>query len=161
MAASSIGASLVTVSPPVARSTSTSLTPATWLTSSATEPTQWPQVMPTTVKLDVLIGGFLSDSSVRAPLGSGAHEAGDRLGGLADLLVGLAATGLGGLDDAVRQVLLDQAEGDRLQRLRHRRDLREDVDAVLLVLDHPLQAADRKSVVYGKSVDLGGRRIIK
>jgi hypothetical protein len=41
---------------------------------------------------------------------SGPDEAGDRLGGLADLLVGLAAAGLSGLDDAVRQVLLDQAE---------------------------------------------------
>src|SRR3712207_9559527 len=111
MAASSTGVSLVTVSPPVARSTSTSVTPGTWLTSSVTEPTQWPQVMPTTVKLDVLIGGFLSDSSVRARLGSGPDEAGDRLGGLADLLVGLAATGLGGLDDAVRQGLLDQEIG--------------------------------------------------
>src|SRR3712207_6340834 len=72
---------------------------------------------------------------------SGPDEAGDRLGGLADLLVGLAAARLGGLDDAVRQVLLDQAERDRLQRLRHRRDPGEDVDAVLLVLDHPLQPA--------------------
>ena len=46
-----------------------------------------------------------------------------------------------GVDDAVAHVLLEQAEGDRLQRLRHRRDLGEDVDAVLLLLDHPLQAA--------------------
>src|ERR687889_2545645 len=72
---------------------------------------------------------------------SGADEAGDRLGGLADLLVGLAAPRLCGLDDAVRHVLLEQAESDPPQRLRHGRDLREDVDAVLLVLDHPLQPA--------------------
>src|SRR4051794_32802762 len=72
---------------------------------------------------------------------SGADEAGDGLGGLADLLLGLAAAGCRGLDQAVAHVLLEQAEGDRLQGLRHRRDLREDVDAVLLVLDHALQPA--------------------
>ena len=47
----------------------------------------------------------------------------------------------GGVDDAVRHVLVEQAEGDRLERLRHRGDLGEDVDAVLLLLDHPLQPA--------------------
>src|SRR3954454_4046961 len=72
---------------------------------------------------------------------SGTHEAGDGLGGLADLLLGLPAAGARGLDDAVAEMLLEQAEGDRLQGLRHRRDLGEDVDAVLLVLDHALQAA--------------------
>src|SRR5688500_2698684 len=73
--------------------------------------------------------------------GSGADEAGDRLGRLAHLLVGLGAAGARRFDDAVAHVLLEQAEGDRLQRLRHRRDLRQDVDAVLLVLDHALKAA--------------------
>src|SRR5918993_3569790 len=72
---------------------------------------------------------------------SGADEPRDRLGGLADLLVGLAAAGARGVDDAVAHVLLEQAEGDLLQRLRHGGDLREDVDAVLLVLDHALQTA--------------------
>src|SRR3954452_10515564 len=72
---------------------------------------------------------------------SGTHEAGDGLGGLADLLLGLPAAGARGLDDAVAEMLLEQAEGDRLQGLRHRRDLGEDVDAVLLVLDHALQTA--------------------
>src|SRR5688500_6640462 len=38
-------------------------------------------------------------------------------------------------------VLLEQAQCDRLECLRHRGDLGEDVDAVLLVLDHALQAA--------------------
>src|SRR3954454_2261247 len=72
---------------------------------------------------------------------SGTHEAGDGLGGLADLLLGLPAAGARGLDDAVAEMLLEQAEGDSLQGLRHRRDLGEDVDAVLLVLDHALQTA--------------------
>src|SRR5687767_4460669 len=73
--------------------------------------------------------------------GSGTDEARDGLGGFTDLLVGLPAAGPCGLDDAVTQVLLEQAEGDRLQGLRHGRDLGEDVDAVLLVLDHALQSA--------------------
>src|SRR3954453_14973054 len=73
--------------------------------------------------------------------GSGPDQPRDRVGRLADLLVGLGAAGHGGGDDARTQVLLEQAERDRLQRLRHRRDLGEDVDAVLLVLDHALQAA--------------------
>src|SRR3954462_1730700 len=73
--------------------------------------------------------------------GSGPDQPRDRVGRLADLLVGLGAAGYGGGDDAVAQVLLEQAERDRLQRLRHRRHLGEDVDAVLLVLDHALQAA--------------------
>ena len=46
-----------------------------------------------------------------------------------------------GVDDAVGQVLVEQAERDGLERLGHRGDLGEDVDAVLLLLDHPLQAA--------------------
>src|SRR5690606_18764494 len=47
--ASSMGASLVTVTRPVSRSTSTPVTPAIWPTSSLTELTQWPQVIPVTV----------------------------------------------------------------------------------------------------------------
>src|SRR5690606_20971039 len=50
-----MGPSLSTVSRPVARSTSTFLTPGTSLTSSLTELTQWPQVMPFTVNVAVLI----------------------------------------------------------------------------------------------------------
>src|SRR5688572_25054164 len=73
--------------------------------------------------------------------GSGTDEAGDGLGGLAHLLVGLPAAGGRGLHEAVAHVLLEQAQGDRLESLRHRRDLGEDVDAVLLVLDHALQTA--------------------
>src|SRR3954469_102757 len=72
---------------------------------------------------------------------SGTDEAGDGLGGLADLLVGLGASGPRRLDDAVAEVLLEQPQRDGLECLGHRRDLGEDVDAVLLVLDHPLEAA--------------------
>src|SRR4051812_5310990 len=78
---------------------------------------------------------------MRPERGSGTDEAGDGLGGLADLLLGLPTAGGRGLDQAVAHVLLEQAEGDRLESLRHGRDLGKDVDAVLLVLDHPLQTA--------------------
>jgi hypothetical protein len=69
------------------------------------------------------------------------HQPGDRVGGLADLLGrGVAAFG-DGLDDAVAEVFLQEAEGDRLQCLGRGGDLGEDVDAVLVLFDHPLQAA--------------------
>src|SRR5215475_14978563 len=73
---------------------------------------------------------------------SAAYEAGDRVGRLADLLLGLGAAPLRGLDHAVGQVLLEQLQGEGLQRLRGGRDLSEDVDAVLVLVYHPLQAAD-------------------
>jgi hypothetical protein len=73
---------------------------------------------------------------------SGPDQTGDRVRGLLDLL-GRAVAAFGQrLADAVAEVLLKQAEGDGLQGLGGRRDLREDVDAVLILLDHPLQAAD-------------------
>ena len=48
----------------------------------------------------------------------------------ARLLVLAAGCGAG---HAVAEVLVEQADGDALQRLRRRRDLGEDVDAVLVV----------------------------
>jgi SAM-dependent methyltransferase len=63
---------------------------------------------------------------LRPPIGfssgrrSGADQSGDGVGGLTDLFVGLGAAGLGGLNHAVAEVLVEQAEGDRLQRLGHR-----------------------------------------
>jgi hypothetical protein len=42
----------------------------------------------------------------------------------------------------VTEVLIEQRERDRLQCLGGRGDLGEDVDAVLVLVDHPLQAAD-------------------
>jgi hypothetical protein len=54
----------------------------------------------------------------------------------------LAVGGGGGTDDAVARVLAEQGQGDLVERRLGRRDLGEDVDAVALLLDHPLQAAD-------------------
>src|SRR5690606_42155760 len=46
------------------------------------------------------------------------------------------------VDDAVRDVVLQQAETDRLERLGGCGDLRQDVDAVGVVVDHLGDAAD-------------------
>ena len=59
-----------------------------------------------------------------------------------DDVVRLGATGRGGLDHAVGEVLLEELQRERLQGPGRGGDLGEDVDAVLVLLDHPLQAAD-------------------
>ena len=46
-----------------------------------------------------------------------------------------------GTDDAVGDVVLEQADADGVQGLVDRGHLREDVDAVLLLLHHPLEPA--------------------
>src|SRR6266702_3808166 len=73
---------------------------------------------------------------------SGPDQAGKPLGRLADLLLGdLAALGRR-LGYAVPEVVFEKAERHRLQRPRRLRHLGQDVDAVLVVIDHLLQAAD-------------------
>src|SRR6266545_576239 len=72
---------------------------------------------------------------------SGPDQAGDGLRRLADLRGRhLAALG-GSLGYAVPQMVFHQAQRHRLQRPGHRRHLGQDVDAVLVFLDHPLQPA--------------------
>ena len=44
--------------------------------------------------------------------------------------------------DTVPQVVVEQLEGDALQGTRRRADLGEHIDAVGVVLDHPLQATN-------------------
>ena len=44
--------------------------------------------------------------------------------------------------DAVRDVILENLKAETLERGLHRPDLREDVDAVAVLFDHPLDAAD-------------------
>src|SRR4051794_17206716 len=68
-----------------------------------------------------------------------AHEAPDRahqLGGA--LVAGLLALGA---HDAVAGVVVEEAEGDLVQRGLDGGDLREDVDAVAVLVDHLLDAA--------------------
>jgi hypothetical protein len=63
-------------------------------------------------------------------------------GGLGDLGVALLAVVGRRLHHAVADVLVEQAQPDPLQGLGDRGDLGEHVDAVLVVLDHPLQPAN-------------------
>src|SRR5690606_23048324 len=72
---------------------------------------------------------------------SGPHEPGDGVGGLADLLLAFVVRAFRGLDDAAAEVVLDEPDAHRLQRLGHRGDLREDVDAVDVLVDHAGDAA--------------------
>src|SRR3546814_61025 len=73
---------------------------------------------------------------------SGTDEARDRLVRFADLLLGDGAALGGCLGHAVAEVVAQQRQGDGLQRFRRGGDLREDIDAVLVLLDHPPNAAD-------------------
>src|SRR4051794_31333930 len=73
---------------------------------------------------------------------SGADQAGDRVARLLDLLVGARAALGDGVGDAVPEVLVEQRQGHRLQRPGRGGDLRQDVDAVLVLVDHALQPAD-------------------
>src|SRR5690606_9177482 len=74
--------------------------------------------------------------------GSGTDEAGDGRGGLLHLRVRFGTARVDGFGDAVADVVLQQSERDRLEGTGRRGDLGEDVDAVGVVLDHPLQAPD-------------------
>ena len=79
--------------------------------------------------------------SHRAILGLAAvQQAADRAHHLLGQL--LAVGGALGADDAVAGVFVEQGEGDLVERRLGGGDLGEDVDAVALLLDHPLEAAD-------------------
>ena len=53
----------------------------------------------------------------------------------------LLAAGAVPADDAVADVLVEHAEGDAVEGGAHRGDLRQHVDAVAVLLDHPRDAA--------------------
>src|SRR6476661_2264629 len=72
----------------------------------------------------------------------GADQAGDGGGCLGQLGIGLITAFGDGLRDAVAEVLVEQAERHRLQRAVDRAYLGEDVDAVLVLVDHLRDAAD-------------------
>ena len=64
----------------------------------------------------------------------------DRGGRLVQLLRRLVAAAAHRVGDAVRDVVIEQLQGDRLQCLGRRRHLLEDVDAVAVLVDHALDA---------------------
>jgi len=68
-----------------------------------------------------------------------AHQARD---GRHELLRPLGLVVVGGAEDAVLRVIVEEPERDLVERGLHGRDLRQDVDAVAVVLDHALDAAD-------------------
>lgn len=58
------------------------------------------------------------------------------------LVRSLAALILTGTHDAMVGVIVQQPERDLVERRLHGRDLSQDIDAVALVLDHPLDPAN-------------------
>src|SRR5690606_28834328 len=121
--------------PPASSSTATDSTPSMTLSSSVTLDTQWPQVIPVTDSSVVIGMGF------SLGCGLGTDEAGDGSGRLGDLLFGNGTALLRGFGDAVAQVVVKQLQRDGFEGLRRGRDLGEDVDAVDVFVDHPLNAA--------------------
>src|SRR5664279_4381285 len=73
---------------------------------------------------------------------SSTDQPGDGLAGFVDLVVGDATSDAYRILDAGTEVVVQQREGERLERFGDRGDLGEDVDAVLVVCNHLLQAAD-------------------
>ena len=81
-----------------------------------------------------------SGSRAAAPAHRPAERPPDDVDHLVDVLVGLAA--LGGRPDAALDVVLEDEDRERVDGGPQRGGLLEDVDAVLLALDHPGDPAD-------------------
>src|SRR5665647_2819768 len=73
---------------------------------------------------------------------SSTDQPGDGLAGFVDLVVGDVTSDAYRIFDAGTEVVVEERESERLERLGDCRDLGEDVDAVLVVVDHLLQAAN-------------------
>src|SRR2546423_13447068 len=78
----------------------------------------------------------------RRPVRSRSDQAGDRRRRLGHLLLRTGAAFGHRLRHAVAQVVVEQLERHRLESPVDRRDLAQDVDAVPLLLDHPLKTPD-------------------
>ena len=85
-------------------------------------------------------GPPVDESAVGGPL-SGADEPGNGVGGFLDLGLRFIPAELGRIEDAVPEVVIEESEGDAFQRLGDGRDLGEDVDAVLFLIDHAVNAS--------------------
>src|SRR6266550_6776310 len=72
---------------------------------------------------------------------SGPQQPPDREGRLVHLHPGVGSSGQA-LRDTMSEVVLQQRNGDLVQPAGDRGDLREDVDAVRVFLDHPLDPSD-------------------
>src|SRR5215207_3867719 len=74
----------------------------------------------------------------RRPQSAAAHHAAD---GCHQLFGALFLLGLRAADDAVVRVVVEESQRDLVECRLDRRDLSQDVDAIAVVLDHPLDAA--------------------
>ena len=70
------------------------------------------------------------------------HEARNRGGGLCQFGVGLGASVCDRLTDAVAEVGVQEFQGDCLEGFGDGRDLGQDLDAIGVFVDHPLQTAN-------------------
>ena len=77
-----------------------------------------------------------ADATSRQPRRIKPADGSHQLVGLLVALVGLRT------DHAVVGVIVEQAERDLVERSLHRRDLREHVDAITVLVDHPLDPRD-------------------
>lgn len=92
---------------------------------------------------------------------SAADEPFDGAHGFGELAVALVVAVERSFHDSVPQVFVDEADADALRSRSHRRQLGQDVDVVLVALDHALQAATttvaviarREAVIGTPSVD--------
>lgn len=73
---------------------------------------------------------------------SRAHESSDGVGGFFHPEVCVFAAALGGVNDAVLEVIVQQTEGHSLRRAGQCAHLRQNVDAVLIVFNHPLDSTN-------------------
>src|SRR5215469_13269502 len=80
-------------------------------------------------------------SRSRQTTGSGPNEPRDCRRSLANLLRGSLVPGSDRVRHTVTEVIFQQADRDSLQRLRDGGYLSQDVDAIGIVVDHPLQSA--------------------
>jgi len=72
----------------------------------------------------------------------GLHQSRDGCGGFPHLCLAFRSSLGDGLGHAVTEMIFEQPECDRLERPGDRRDLSQDINAVDVIIDHPLQTAN-------------------
>ena len=118
-----------------------------WLTFYAVAVARLGRLLTGTVRrvLDAVTGVVLVVFGVRLAAEDALAHAREAVHGLEELLaLRLRFRRIAGGEragDAVVHVVVEDPEGEALERRVHRGDLREDVDAVAILLDHPLDPA--------------------
>ena len=75
-------------------------------------------------------------------MGLSAQQAFDGGYGFRDLLLTVAMVVFDGMHHAMAKVFIEQTQTHALQRFAHRSDLCEYVDAIRVVVNHPLQSSN-------------------